>query len=99
MENLEFQSNTHIVAVYYNGGNANIFMIHVDITLSDLKHYPTQLNSCVNHRDQRRVTDVEYCRPSVCSGGTVLFTNLKLQTDGDVGTMFSIFSKFIMKIQ
>jgi hypothetical protein len=41
MENLEFQSNTHIVAVYYNGGNANLFMIHIDITLSDLEHYST----------------------------------------------------------
>jgi hypothetical protein len=40
---------------------------------------------------------VEYRRPSVCSDGTVLFAGMKLQTDGDVRTMFSIFSQFMTK--
>jgi surfactin synthase thioesterase subunit len=66
IENLEFQPNTHIVAVYYNGGNANLFRVHVDVTLGDLKHQLTQLNGRVTHHDQRRVTDVEYRGPSVC---------------------------------
>jgi hypothetical protein len=38
MENLEFQPNIHIAAVYYNGGNANLFRIHVDVTVGGLKH-------------------------------------------------------------
>ncbi|KAK2422680.1 hypothetical protein QL285_033193 [Trifolium repens] len=95
MENLEFQPNTHIAAVYYNWGNANLFRIHVDVSLGDLKHQLTQLNGRVNHWDQRRVADVEYRRPSICSDGTILFTSMKLQTDGDVRTFFSIFSQFM----
>jgi hypothetical protein len=55
-ENLEFQPNTQIVAIYYNGGKKNLFRIHVNITLGDLKHKLTQLNGRVHHRDQRRVT-------------------------------------------
>ncbi|KAK2381140.1 hypothetical protein QL285_068772 [Trifolium repens] len=78
-------------------GNVNLFRLHVDVSLGDLKHQLIQLNGCVNHRDQRRVTDIEYRRPSVCSDGTVLFTSMKLQTDGDVRTMFSIFSQFMTK--
>jgi hypothetical protein len=42
------------------------------------------------------VSKVEYRRPSVCSNGTVLYTNIKLQNDGDVRTMFSIFSQYMM---
>ncbi|MCI22866.1 hypothetical protein A2U01_0044044 [Trifolium medium] len=59
-----------------------------------MKH---QLNSRIHFRDQRRMTDVEYRRSSVCSDGTVLFTNIKLQNDGDVRTMFSIFSEYMTK--
>jgi hypothetical protein len=97
IENLEFQPNTRIAAVYYNGEKLNLFRIHVDITLGDLMHQLTQLNGLVHHRDQRRVTVVEYRRLSVCSDGTVLFTNMKLQTNGDVRTMFSIYSQFMTK--
>jgi hypothetical protein len=78
MKNLEFQPNTHIDAVYYNGENVNLFRIHVDVTLGDLMHQLSLLNSRINHRDQRRVTEVEYRRPSVCSDGTILFTSMKL---------------------
>ncbi|KAK2427777.1 hypothetical protein QL285_026336 [Trifolium repens] len=97
MKNLEFKLNTHIAAVYYNRGNVNLLRIHIDVTPGDLKHQLTQLNGRVNHCDQRRVTEVDYRRPSVCSDGTVLFTTMKLQTDGDVRTMFSIFSQFMTK--
>jgi hypothetical protein len=65
MENLEFQPNTHIVAVYYNRGKTNLFRIHVDVTLADLKHQLTQLNGRPNFRDDRRVTDMEYHSLSV----------------------------------
>ncbi|MCI68385.1 hypothetical protein A2U01_0089646, partial [Trifolium medium] len=52
-----------------------------------------QLNNLLHFRDQRRVTEIEYHRPSVCSNGTVRYTGMKLQNDGDVRTMFSIFSR------
>ncbi|MCI23305.1 hypothetical protein A2U01_0044484, partial [Trifolium medium] len=61
---------------------------------SDLKH---QLNSLLHFRNQRRVTDIEYRRLFVCSNGTVMYTNMKLQNDGDVKTMFSIFSRYMTK--
>jgi hypothetical protein len=44
MKNLEFQLDTHLAAVYYNGGEPNLFRIHVDVTPSDLKHKLPQLN-------------------------------------------------------
>jgi hypothetical protein len=43
------------------------------------------------------MTDVKYHHMSVCSDRTDLFTNLKLQIDGDVRTMFSIFSQYMTK--
>jgi hypothetical protein len=73
----------------------NFFRIHADITLEDLKHQLTQLNIRIHSRDQKRATDVEYRHPSVCSNGTVLFTNMRLRNDGDVRTMFSIFSQYM----
>ncbi|KAK2458085.1 hypothetical protein QL285_005284 [Trifolium repens] len=97
MENLEFQPNTHLAAVYYKGGEANLFRIHINITIGDLKHQLTQLNSRCHYRDQRRVTDVEYRRLSVCSDGFVLFTNMRLTNDDDVRTMFNIFSQYMTK--
>jgi hypothetical protein len=60
MKNLEFQPNTHIDAVYYNGENVNLFRIQVDVTLGDLKHQLTRFNGRVNHHDKKRVTGVEY---------------------------------------
>jgi hypothetical protein len=38
MENIEFQPGTHLAAVYYNDGEPNLFKIHIDVTLGDLKH-------------------------------------------------------------
>jgi hypothetical protein len=32
MKILEFQHNTHLAIVYYNGGKSNLFRIHVDVT-------------------------------------------------------------------
>jgi hypothetical protein len=60
MKNLEFQLNTHLAAAYYNEGEPNLFRIHVDITLGDLKHQLIQFNSRCLSLDQRRVTDIEY---------------------------------------
>jgi hypothetical protein len=60
MKILEFQWNTNLVAVYYNSGNSNVFKIHIDVTLVDLKHRLSQLNGRLHFRNDRRVTDVEY---------------------------------------
>jgi hypothetical protein len=73
MEILEFQQNTNLAAVYYNDMKPNHFRIHVDFTLVDLDY---QLGQRLHFRDDRRLTDVEYRRSSVCSDGTVLFTNM-----------------------
>jgi hypothetical protein len=83
--------------VFCNNGKSNLFRIHVDVTLVDLKHQLSQLNGHLNSHDVSRVTGVEYLRSSVCSDGNVLFTNMKLQNDGDVRTMFSIFSQYSTK--
>ncbi|MCH97337.1 hypothetical protein A2U01_0018331, partial [Trifolium medium] len=72
--------------------------IHVDVTLADLKHQLSQLNGRLNCHDARRVTDVEYRRPSVCSyDGSIFVTNMKFQNNGDVRTMFSILSQYSTK--
>jgi hypothetical protein len=92
LEILEFQQSAHLAAVYYNGGKPNLFRIHIDVTLADLKHQLSQFNGRLHLLDQRRVTGVEYHHLLVCSDGTVLFTNMKLQNDGDMTTMFSILS-------
>ncbi|MCI09969.1 hypothetical protein A2U01_0031060, partial [Trifolium medium] len=91
---LEYQHNIHIAPVYYNHGKPNLFRIYVDVIMSDLKH---QLNSLLHYREQRRVTAIKYRRPSVYSKGIVVFTNMKLQNDVDVKTIFSIFYKNITK--
>ncbi|KAK2415168.1 hypothetical protein QL285_037674 [Trifolium repens] len=68
-------------------GEKNLFRIHVNVTLGDLKHKLTQLNGCVHHRDQRRVTDVEYRRLSVCSDGTVesiCYNLIRLRTFNEI---------------
>jgi hypothetical protein len=79
----------HIAAVYYNG-EKRIFSGSTSMLRWVIWSTTTQLNDRAHHRDQRTVTEVEYRRPSVFSDGTVLFTNMKLQTDGDMRTMFSI---------
>ncbi|XP_045791830.1 60S ribosomal protein L5-like [Trifolium pratense] len=79
----QVRKNTHLVAVYYNNGKLNLFRIHVDVTLADLKHQLSQLNGCLNCSDARRVADVEYRCPSIFLDGSVLCTNMKLQNDGN----------------
>ncbi|MCI53522.1 photosystem I P700 chlorophyll a apoprotein, partial [Trifolium medium] len=53
-------------------------------------------NGCLNCCNARRVASVEYRRMSVGSDERVRFTNMKLQNDDDVRTMFSIFSQHSM---
>jgi hypothetical protein len=40
---------------------------------------------------------MEYRRLSVCSDGSIQYTNMRLTNDGDVRTMFSIFSQYMTK--
>jgi hypothetical protein len=44
MEILDFQQDIHLAAVYYNNGKLNLFRIHIDVMLNDLKHWLTQLS-------------------------------------------------------
>ncbi|XP_045796116.1 uncharacterized protein LOC123890528 [Trifolium pratense] len=95
MESVEYQPNTRLAAVYFNGGNTNLFRIHEQVSLSDLKQQLTQINRRLNFRDPRTVTDVEYRRPSrISNNGTMLFTHVKLHNNDDVRTMFSVFSEY-----
>ncbi|CAJ2666686.1 unnamed protein product [Trifolium pratense] len=97
MENIDFTPNSHLAAIYYNQGNSNLFRINVDVTLVDLKNQLTELSCRLHGLDQRRVTEVVYRRPSVCSDGKVLLTKMKLHNDEDVISMMSIFSQFMTK--
>jgi hypothetical protein len=97
MEIVKFEQNTHLTAIYYDHEKFNLFRIHVNVTLADLKHSMSQLNGGLHFRDDKRVTDVDYRHPSVCSDGIVLFTTMKLQNDVDARIMFSIFSKYMAK--
>ncbi|KEH37630.1 hypothetical protein MTR_2g043540 [Medicago truncatula] len=61
MEFPDFDPNTKIAAVYYNGGKPpNLFRICDDVTLSGMKDELDQINRQLNHKDRRRVVDVEY---------------------------------------
>jgi len=49
MENYVFNSNTKLVAVYYNGGKPSyLFRISTDVTLSGLKGQMNQINLELN---------------------------------------------------
>jgi len=62
-------SNTMLVAVYYNVGKPNLFTVHVDVMLVDLKDQLDQINWQLNHKEKRRVNSVGYRRPSIDSAG------------------------------
>jgi len=44
-----------LAAVYFNGGNSNLFRVWVDVTLVDLKDQLDQINQRLNHRDAKKV--------------------------------------------
>ncbi|PNY03036.1 hypothetical protein L195_g026359 [Trifolium pratense] len=72
--------------------------IQVDVTLVNLKHQLSQLNSHPHFDDSRRVVDVEYRRLSICSNGTIrLVHQHETSKRDDVRTMFSIFSQYSTK--
>ncbi|KEH40592.1 hypothetical protein MtrunA17_Chr1g0161221 [Medicago truncatula] len=75
----------------------HLFMIHTDITLSELKDRLDQINRQLNHRDTRRMDDVEYRRPSIDSVETVRFSRMKLKNNNDMRTIFSIFGQYNSK--
>jgi hypothetical protein len=96
---LGYKVNTHLAAVYFNKETPNLFRIHVHVTLSGLKKQLDELNGRLTGlRDNRRVANVEYRRPSVISDGRVVsFRNMVLRTDDDVKSMFEIFSEHSTK--
>ncbi|AES75768.1 hypothetical protein MTR_6g059370 [Medicago truncatula] len=73
------------------GTPPHVFRTLTDVTLSGLKDQLDQINRQLNHRDTRRVDDLEYRCPSTDSVGTVRFGRMNLGNDDDVRTMFSIF--------
>ncbi|MCI54065.1 hypothetical protein A2U01_0075312 [Trifolium medium] len=59
---------------------------------ANLKHQLDQLNGRLKCRDVRRVAGVEYHRPSVGTDERVRFTNMKLQNNDYMRTMFTHYS-------
>jgi hypothetical protein len=64
--------------------------------VADLKDQ-LKLNGCLYFCDDRRATHVKYHCSLVYSDETVLFTNIKLQNDGNRNIMFYIFSQYMTK--
>jgi hypothetical protein len=76
--------NTKLAVIYYNAGKSNMFKVWVDVMLLDLKDKLNQINRRLNHKDTRRMDNVEYRRPSTDSDESVQFTQMKLKNDDDV---------------
>jgi len=94
MEFPDFDPNTKLAAVYYNGEKSpHLFRIHNDVTLSGLKDQLDQINRQLNHRDTRRVVGVEYRCSLSDSVGSLRFNRMKLINDDDVRTIFSVFGQ------
>jgi len=85
--------NTKLAAMYYNVEKPNLFRVHVDVTLSNMNDQLDQINSRLNHRDTRRINNVQYRHPSVDSDGRVRCTLMKLQNNEIARTMFSIYGQ------
>ncbi|KAK2388663.1 hypothetical protein QL285_062320 [Trifolium repens] len=95
---LTYRRDTHLAAVYFDGEKPNMFRIFVDATLVDLKQQLDEINRCcINPNDDRTVTNVEYRKPSMGSDGSLTFTNMKLEKNEDIRTMFSVYSQYSTK--
>ena len=94
MEFPNFDANTKLAAVYYNGWKPpHLYRIRNNVTFFELKDQLDQINRQLNHRDTRRVVGVEYRCPLSDSAGSLRFNRMKLTNDDDVRTMFSIFGQ------
>ncbi|AES69413.1 hypothetical protein MTR_3g029630 [Medicago truncatula] len=90
----DFDSNTKLAEVYYNGGEPpHLFRIRNDVTLSGLKDQLDQINRQLNYRDTRRVVGVEYRCPLSDSAGSLRLNRMKLTNDDDMITTFSVFGQ------
>jgi len=90
--------NNNLVIYYIGGrGTHNMFRVNVGVTLSDLKKQLDWINGRLNHDDTRMVVSVKYRRPLIDPNGHIQFTQMKLQNDDDVRTMFSIFDQYCSK--
>ncbi|AES61565.1 hypothetical protein MTR_1g086160 [Medicago truncatula] len=89
--------NTKLTTINYNEGKLNLFRVQVDVTLSLLKDQLDQINHRLNHKDIRRVDNVEYYHPSTDSYGNVWFAKMKLMNDENMRTMISTFGKYSSK--
>ena len=92
MDNYSVYPITMLVEVCFNGGKPNkLYRVQVNVTLKDLKDQLNQINRRLNHRDSKRVEDVEYQCLSIDSVGRLMFSRMMLTNDDDVRSMFSIF--------
>jgi hypothetical protein len=90
------EENTNVVAVYYKG-EPNMFRIHMDITLCDLKDQLEQIDYCLNRGYTRRVNNVKYPCMSIDSYECVQFIHMKLHNDDDVRIIFFILVSIVRR--
>lgn len=81
----------------FGGGGPNMFRVHLDVTLYGLKDHQDQINSSLNHKDTRRMDNVEYRCPSMDLDWGVRFTQMKLWNDGNVRTTIFMFGQHSSK--
>ncbi|PNX58696.1 hypothetical protein L195_g051042, partial [Trifolium pratense] len=84
-----------LAAVYYNHGKPILFRINDDETFVGLKQQLNQLNRTVNNRnDNRTVSSLKYRKSSIGSDGRITFTDMMLENNDEIQTMFSIFEQY-----
>jgi len=50
-------ASTNLATTYYNKGKLNLFMVCLDVTLSDLKDQMDQTNGRLIHRNSKRMVN------------------------------------------
>ncbi|CAJ2637261.1 unnamed protein product [Trifolium pratense] len=82
-------------SVYYNNGKPILFRINDDETFDGLKQQLNQLYRIVNNRnDNRTVSSLTYRKPSIDFDGRFTSTDMMLENNDDMQTMFSIFEQY-----
>lgn len=81
--------NMKLAAIYYKVENPICSRsVFIDVTLSGFTDQPDEMNNFLNHKNTRRLDNVEHRLPSTDLIGSVHFTQMKLMNDNNVKTMF-----------
>ncbi|XP_045830908.1 uncharacterized protein LOC123922206 [Trifolium pratense] len=84
-----------LAAVYFNHEKPILFRINDGETFDGLKQQLNELNRTTNNQnDNRTVSSLKYCKPSIGPDGRISFTDMMLENNDDIETMFSIFEQY-----